>query len=358
MMKKSEISSLVRPNIRALKSYGAKEIRCRVKLDANESPFSPLPFSKLEPGKKLLLAFNRYPDPEGKALKGVISKNLKVPAQNILLGNGSDEIIYYLITTIGGPVLFPVPTFVMYDIIARGLGEKAIPVPLDENFDLDLETVLARIKKDKPKLIFLSSPNNPTGKCFSRDRILKILKAAKAIVVVDEAYLPFADNEGFLPLLKDYPNLVIMKTLSKIGFAALRVGFMMADEILISEIEKVRLPYNVNVLSQYIATTGLKNSRLVDARVREIKTERDRIMKELSTLADVKTYPSDANFIMFRVKDSDTVFEGLLKHGILIKNLNKVIPNAMRVTVGTKRENDLFVKALNKVLTGIKREAK
>jgi histidinol-phosphate aminotransferase len=358
MMKKSEISRLIRPNIRALKCYGAKEIRCKVKLDANESPFSPLPVSKLSTGRKLLLAFNRYPDPEGKALKNVISKNLGVPPKNILLGNGSDEIIYYLITTIGGPVLFPIPTFVMYDIISRGLGEKALPVPLDENFDLDVKTVLAAIKKEKPKLIFLSSPNNPTGNCFSSDRILKIIKASKGIVVVDEAYLPFADNEGFLPLLNDYPNLVIMKTLSKIGFAALRVGFMIADETLISEIEKVRLPYNVNVLSQYIATMGLKNLRLVDARVREIKSERDRIMQELSSIADVRTYPSDANFIMFRVPDSGAVFNGLLKHGILIKDLNKVIQNAMRVTVGTRKENDLFISALKKVFREIKREAK
>jgi histidinol-phosphate aminotransferase len=354
MMKKSEISNLIRPNIRALKSYGAKEIRCKVKLDANESPFSPLPVGKLATGRKLLPAFNRYPDPEGKELKKVISKKLGVPAKNILLGNGSDEIIYYLITTIGGPVLFPVPTFVMYDIIARGLGEKALPVPLDVNFDLDIKMILASIKKENPKLIFLSSPNNPTGRCFSADRILKIIRASKGIVVVDEAYLPFADSKGFLPLLKDYPNLIIMKTLSKIGFAALRVGFMMADETLISEIEKVRLPYNVNALSQYIATMGLINSRLVDIRVREIISERKRIMKQLSAMEDVEPYPSDANFIMIRVPDSDTVFNNLLKQGILIKNLNGVIPNAVRVTVGNPKENDLFIAALRKTMKNLK----
>jgi histidinol-phosphate aminotransferase len=358
MMKKSEILKLIRPDIRSLKSYGAKEISCRVKLDANESPFSPLPAGKLAACGKLLLALNRYPDPEGKALKGAISKNLGVPANNILLGNGSDEIIYYLITTIGGPVLFPVPTFVMYDIIARGLGEKALPMPLDENFDLDMKKITASIKKDKPKLIFLSSPNNPTGNCFSADRILKIIRASKGLVVVDEAYQPFASRKGFLPLLKDYPNLIILRTMSKIGFASLRVGYMIADETLISEIEKVRLPYNVNTLSQAIATMGMKNIRLVDARVREIISERERLMKALSSIEEVETCPSEANFIMLRVPDSDIIFDRLLKQGILIKNLNRVIPNAMRVTVGNRTENDLFINALKKAFKEIKQEAK
>jgi histidinol-phosphate aminotransferase len=358
MMKKSEISKLIRPNIRSLKSYGAKEISCRVKLDANESPFSPLSAGKLAASRRLLLALNRYPDPEGKALKSAISKNLGVPANNILLGNGSDEIIYYLITTIGGPVLFPVPTFVMYDIIARGLGEKALPMPLDENFDLDMKKITASIKKDNPKLIFLSSPNNPTGNCFSADRMLKIIRASKGIVVVDEAYQPFAGRKGFLPLLKDYPNLVILRTMSKIGFASLRVGYMIGDETLISEIEKVRLPYNVNTLSQAIATVGAKNSRLVDTCVREIISERKRLMKALSSIAEVKASPSEANFILFRVPDADIIFDKLLKQGILIKNLNKVIPNAMRVTVGNQKENDLFITALIKAFKEIKREAK
>jgi histidinol-phosphate aminotransferase len=358
MMKKTDLSALIRPNVRSLKAYEAKEIRCKVKLDANESPFSLLTAEMIAGDRRLILALNRYPDPEGKALKSALAKKLGVTAKSILLGNGSDEIIYYLITTLGGPVLFPTPTFVMYGIIARTLGEKAIAVPLDSDFDLDMDKMLAAIKKKRPRLIFLASPNNPTGNCFSAERILKIIGASKGIVVVDEAYQPFASRQGFLPLLRDYPNLVILRTMSKIGFASLRVGYMIADELLTTEIEKVRLPYNLNTLSQSIALIGIKQMKLVEAQVREIASERERLMIALSSIKEVTPFPSEANFILFRVPDTDKIFDKLLKQGILIKNMNKVIRHSMRVTVGTRMENDLFIKALNKAFKEITREAK
>src|SRR3990172_13127955 len=168
------IKKFVRPNIRSLKAYEAKEIPCKIKLDANESPYSAFRVqrSAFNVGK-IFHSLNRYPDPEAKALKKIISKYFGVRSENILQGNGSDELIYYLITTFGGPVLYPVPTFSMYGIIAQALNEKKIEVPLDGKFDLDIERILNAIKKHKPKLIFLSSPNNPTGNSFSTDRILK-----------------------------------------------------------------------------------------------------------------------------------------------------------------------------------------
>ncbi len=357
-MKKTDIIKLIRPNVRSLKAYEAKEIKCRIKLDANESPFSPLPADLVARDKKLFAALNRYPDPEGKALKKALAGENGVTSKSILLGNGSDEIIYYLITTLGGPVLFPTPTFVMYGIIARALGEKAISVPLDSGYDLDMDKMLKAIKKEKPRLIFLASPNNPTGNCYSAERILKIIEASKGIVVVDEAYQPFASRQGFLPLLKDYPNLVILRTMSKIGFASLRVGYMIADESLTAEVEKVRLPYNLNTLSQAMALMGIKQMKLVDATVRKITSERERLMKALSSIQGVTPCPSEANFILFRVSDPDMVFDKLLKQGILIKNMNGIIRNAMRITVGTRAENDLFIKALNKAVMEINREAK
>jgi histidinol-phosphate aminotransferase len=357
-MKKADIIKLVRPNIRSLKAYAAKEICCRIKLDANESPFSPLPAEIIACKKQLFAALNRYPDPEGKALKNALAKKMGITPKSILLGNGSDEIIYYLITTLGGPVLFPTPTFVMYGIIACTLGEKAVAVPLDGEYDLDLDKMLAAIKKEKPRIIFLASPNNPTGNCFSAERILKIIEASKGIVVVDEAYQPFASRQGFLPLLGDYPNLIILRTMSKIGFASLRVGYMIADETLTAEIEKVRLPYNLNTLSQAIAVMGIKQMRLVEARIRDITSERGRLMKALSSIKGVTPFPSEANFILFRVPDADAVFEKLLKQGILIKNINGIIRNTMRVTVGTRTENDLFIKALGKAFKEITGGAK
>jgi histidinol-phosphate aminotransferase len=350
MMNKSDISRLVRPNIRSLKAYEAKEIPCKVKLDANESPYSPLPADKALIDKKILASLNRYPDPEGKALKTGLAKGIGVKQKNILLGNGSDEIIYNLIAAFGGPVLFPVPTFVMYGVIAQTLGEKALAVPLDSEFDIDLDKMLAIIKKKKPKLIFLASPNNPTGNCFSSDRILKIIAVSKGLVIVDEAYQPFASRYGLLPLLKDYPNLGIMRTLSKIGFAALRVGYLVADESIIKVVNKVRLPYNLNAVSQAIALQGLKNKKLIDASIRNVANERERLMAVMSTISGVEPYPSEANFILFRVKDANSVYSALLNQGVLIKNLNAVIRNCMRVTIGTPNENDTFIKALNKTL--------
>ncbi|HTZ17641.1 MAG TPA: aminotransferase class I/II-fold pyridoxal phosphate-dependent enzyme, partial [Dissulfurispiraceae bacterium] len=185
MMKRFDLSKLIRPNVRALRAYEAREIPCRVKLDANESPYSPLPPEKLFSGKDILCLLNRYPDPQAVELKKALARSLKLSEKNILFGNGSDELIYYLVTTLGGPVLFPVPTFVMYGVISQALSEKALPVPLDGNFDLDIKQMLAVIKNQKPKLIFLSSPNNPTGNCFSADLIMKIIEASKGIVVVD-----------------------------------------------------------------------------------------------------------------------------------------------------------------------------
>ncbi len=350
MMKKGDVSKLARPNVRALRAYEAKEIPCKVKLDANESPYSPLTPEKFFSKKNVLCSLNRYPDPEARAVKAALAKNLKLSEKNILLGNGSDELIYYLITTFGGPVLYPVPTFVMYGIIAQALGEKGIAVPLDENFDLDSDKMLSVVKKEKPALIFLSSPNNPTGNCYSADRILKIISASKGIVVVDEAYQPFSSRDGFLPFLKDYKNLIILRTLSKIGFAALRLGYMIGDDKLIHEINKVRLPYNVNSLSQAMAVEGIRNRKLSDAQIRAITDERRRLFDDLSSIDGITPYPSEANFILFKVADPDKVAGGLLKHGVLIKNMDRVIRGTIRVTIGSRDENTIFLEALKKVL--------
>ncbi|MCE5194806.1 MAG: histidinol-phosphate transaminase [Nitrospiraceae bacterium] len=339
------IKKLANPNVLSLNAYIAKEISCRVKLDANESPFG----LKID-SSVLKIKTNRYPDPEARELKKIISKNLGVKPENLLIGNGSDELIYYLITTFGGPVLYPTPTFSMYGIISQVLAQKNIAVPLDEEFDLDIDKILSVIKKQNPRLIFLSTPNNPTGNCFSADRILKIIDASKGIVVIDEAYQPFASEKGFLPLLKDYKNMVILRTVSKIGMAGLRVGFMIADSEIISVINKIRLPFNVNSFSQAIAIHALKNKNKLNFFIKAIISERDRLMDELSKIRNIKPYPSEANFILFKTKNSDKIYNILLKKGILVKNMKGVVDGCLRVTVGTKEENDIFLNALIKEL--------
>jgi histidinol-phosphate aminotransferase len=341
-----DIKKFVRSNIRFLSAYEAKEIPCKVKLDANESPYRVRNALKVASEIKT----NIYPDPEAKKLKKLVAKVIGMKQGNILQGNGSDELIYYLIVTFGSPVLYPVPTFSMYGIISQALGEKKITIPLDKMFDLDMDKILSAIRKDKPKLIFLSSPNNPTGNCFSADRILKIIDATRGIVVVDEAYQPFASDKGFMPMLEDYGNLVIIRTLSKIGLAGLRIGFLIADEDIINEVNKVRLPFNVNTVSQTIALEVLKNRKLLNSYIKSIVSERGKLFNEMSKIKGIKPYPSEANFILFKSKNPDRIYKGLLKKGILVRNMNSILNGCLRVTVGTPGENSIFLNVLKKII--------
>jgi histidinol-phosphate aminotransferase len=349
-MKKVDFTKLTKENILSLQAYEAKEIPCRVKLDANESPYSPVADKNIPLKKKIFSILNRYPDPEARELKKVVAGYFKINPDNILFGNGSDELIYYLIVTFGGPVLYPIPTFSMYGIISSALGEMNIAVPLNESFDIDTGKMLAAVREYNPKLVFLSSPNNPTGNCFSYDGIIKIIEASNGIVVVDEAYLPFSKRKSFIPLLKDYKNLAILRTFSKIGLAALRAGFLIGDRDLIKEVNKVRLPYNLNALSQIIASDVLKDKRVIQSNIKSIVSERKKLFRELSNINGVKPYESEANFILFRVDNADIVFSKLLKLGVLVRNMNGVIKDALRVTIGTPEENNSFIKALQKAI--------
>lgn len=348
-----DMRRLAKPNIRALKAYRAEEIPCRIKLDANESPYG---FSALRS-----VPVNRYPDPEAKTLRGLVAREFRVRPGNILHGNGSDELIYNLIATFGGPAAYPVPTFSMYGILSQALNEAKIEIPLDERFDLDTERFMEVIKKQKPKLIFLSSPNNPTGNRFSSDRIREIIRASKGVVVVDEAYQPFSGRNEFLPLIGKHRNLVILRTLSKIGLAGLRVGFMVADPAVINEVNKVRLPFNLNSLSQHAAAEALKNREQMRSHIRSVVSERKRLLREMKKTEGIEPYPSQANFILFKIrgaaksvsgnrKAADRIYEGLLRKGILVRNMNGIFDGCLRVTVGRPAENTAFLKALRQLL--------
>jgi histidinol-phosphate aminotransferase len=349
-----DIRKLVRPNIRTLRAYHAEEIPCKVKLDANESPYSAVSGQLSAPSfKKKIQSLNRYPDPQAISLRKLMAKGLKVEPEKILPGNGSDELIYYLITTFGGPVLYPTPTFSMYGIISQALDEKKVEIPLDGKFDLDVEKTLKAIKWYRPKVIFLSSPNNPTGNCFSTDRILKIIRSSSppvtrhpSLVVVDEAYQPFTGKNDFLPLLGKFKNLIVMRTLSKIGLAGLRLGFLMAHEEIISEVNKVRLPFNVNSLSQAVAIEALKNRKRMRSNITSVISERKRLFREMEGIEYITPYPSDANFILFKAPQADRLYGSLLKKGVLVRNMTGAVDNCLRVTVGTPGENRAFLKAL------------
>jgi histidinol-phosphate aminotransferase len=361
-----DIQKLVKPNIRSLRAYHAEEIPCKVKLDANESPYSAISNQRSAISlEKNLQTLNRYPDPQATALRKLMAKELKVKPGNILHGNGSDELIYYMITTFGGSVMYPVPTFSMYGIISQALDEKKIEIPLDKDFDIDTEKTITAIKKYRPKLIFLSSPNNPTGNCFSSERILRIIKATSfskqhkgdsriaptsSLVVVDEAYQSFSNEKSFLPLLDKYRNLIVLRTLSKIGLAGLRLGFLIANEEIINEVNKVRLPFNVNSLSQAVAVEALKNKKQMRSYLTSIISERKRLFREMEKIDGITPYPSDANFILFRAADAVRVYKRLLAKGVLIRDLTGVIENCLRVTVGTPGENTVFLRTLKQLI--------
>lgn len=307
----------------------------------------------------MLQTLNRYPDPQAKVLKRLLAGQLNVSPENILTGNGSDELIYYLITTFGGPVLYPVPTFSMYGIISQALGERKVEIPLDDRFDIDISKTVAAMKRYKPKLVFLSSPNNPTGNSFSSEKVLRIIAAAssrrtpiaeRSIVVIDEAYQPFSGRNEYVPLLTKYNNLIIMRTLSKIGLAALRLGFMAAGRGIIAEVNKVRLPFNVNSLSQKIAADALKNNRQMQRDIKAIVSERKSLFREMTKMNFVTPYPSDANFILFHVPNAGRTFKELLKKGVLVRDMTGVLSNCLRVTVGTPEENSIFLKNLKRSL--------
>lgn len=354
-----DIQKMTAVGIRELKVYKPELLQCPIRLEANENPFtinSSLKEKVLETIAKIDL--NRYPDPLAVELRKSIAKKSGVKPENILIGNGSDEIIQMLITAFCGnndKVLYPFPTFSMFGIIAKSLGISPIEVSLDSKWDIDLEEMEKSNKEYRPKIVFLSSPNNPTGNCYSEEKILEIIKTFPSLVVVDEAYMDFCSTT-FINQLDQFNNLIIFRTLSKIGMAGLRVGYVVAHEEIVEILNKVRLPYNSNSLSQAAAKVILENSEVVESQIQKILQGKEFLWKELQELrevAEITPFPSDANFILFRTKkDSDDIHKKLAEKGILIRNLNEQGPlrNCLRVTVGQPHENEAFIKALKTII--------
>lgn len=357
-MNTANILYLVKPEVLGLTAYRAEKPRPDlIKLDANESPF-PLPEELRQELRCALdrVDVHRYPDPQADRLRSVLAAQLQVAPGALVLGNGSDELIQLLLLATSGPgttVLAPVPTFSMYELIARAQGLCFEGVPLGPRFEPDLPRLIETIERQRPKVIFLATPNNPTGGVFSESEIFKILAVAPGLIVVDEAYGPYA-GQTMLPRLVDQERLVILRSLSKIGLAGLRIGYLVAHPALAAELEKVRLPFNLNAYSQAAAVLLLNHQEWIDANVREVVLERVRVMNRLVTLPGVEAFPSAANFVLFRTtRPGDDLFDALLQQGVVVRNLGSVpgLQDCLRVTVGTKAENDRFVDALTKSLT-------
>ncbi|MFQ6044061.1 MAG: histidinol-phosphate transaminase [Candidatus Poribacteria bacterium] len=347
------LKKFTRPDLTDLHPYEVKDVPYRIKMDANENPFDlPGEIKESLASELSKHPFNRYPDPTAKELREKLSEQLRVNIEQIVIGNGSDELISYLITAFGrddARVVFPTPTFSMYEILAKVAGVEVKSAPLTKDFDISVDKLIAQLKSGGTNLVFFSYPNNPTGNCFDRQGIIDIIERDDTIVIVDEAYYEFS-GKTFLPLLKQYPNLVILRTFSKAyGLAGLRIGYMIAHPDIASEAHKVRLPYNLNSFSQKVALKLLEHSHEATAQVSVILKERERIFQKLAQLDYIQPFPTDANFVLFRTEgDAEHIFEHLLAKGILIRNLNRpgLLRNCLRVTVGTSEENDAFLNGL------------
>lgn len=346
-------NQLIRNEIQALHAYHVPPAVGMVKLDAMENPY-PLPAALRDELARRVAdaAINRYPDAAAQQLKADIHRITQLPeGMDVLLGNGSDEIIQLLAMAVAKPdaVLLSVePSFVMYKMIATFVGMRYVGVPLAEDFSLDLEATLAAITRERPALVFLAYPNNPTGNLFDAEAVRRIIEATPGLVVVDEAYYAFA-SDSFIPQLGKYDNLLVMRTYSKLGMAGLRVGFIAGDKAWLAQLDKLRLPYNVGVLPQLVASTLLAHHDVLLAQAESIRSERTKMMATLNAMTGVQTYPSEANFILFRVAKATQVFEGLKRRGVLIKNLDGGHPalvDCLRVTVGSPEENNKFFAAL------------
>jgi len=352
---RAKIADFVRPDLAGFEPYVAKEPPHKIRMNANENPFD-MPYQIRELIKEEISRhqFNRYPDPAAMELRARLAVELRVDANQLAIGNGSDELINYIIAAFGGGgarVIFPTPTFSMYEILAALWGAEAKAVPLSESFDISSDAILAEADADGRNIVFISFPNNPTGNCFSTQAILDVIEYSNAIVVVDEAYYEFS-GKTFLPLLGDHQNLILLRTFSKaFGLAGLRVGYMIARSDIIDEIMKVKLVYNINSLSQRIALILLEHKSEMSVYIDKILQERERLARHLSEMDGITPFQSDANFILFRAEpNAEIIFSGLLQKGILIRNLNEpgLLRNCLRVTMGKPEENDAFISALKR----------
>lgn len=350
-------AGLLRPEILAMQGYRVSDATGLVKLDAMENPYRlPGPL-RAELGRRLAeVAINRYPAPDHPELRRAIRERFGVPAGfDVLLGNGSDELITLLTLATARPGavhLSPWPSFVMYELSARLAGSRFVGVPLADDFSLDLPATLAAIDAHRPAIVWLSWPNNPTGNCFDEAALERVLEAAPGLVVIDEAYQPFA-IDSWLPRLPRHPNLAVLRTVSKLGLAGLRLGYLCAAQPWLDELEKLRPPYNVNVLTEAAARFALDHLGIFEEQAARLRADREALahslQRLLAGLPGAQVYPSRANFLLIRLPDGPAAFERLRARGVLVKDVGRMHPslrNCLRLTVGTPEENRLLVEAL------------
>jgi histidinol-phosphate aminotransferase len=350
------IERSVRDDVRALTRYDVPDAAGFIKLDAMENPYALPPALAQALGAALSrVAINRYPDGDARAVKNALRDALSLPADaGLLLGNGSDELIQIITSALGrsdAGVLAPDPSFVMYRRNALMARAPFTAVALRRDFTLDVDTMLAAIEQARPALVFLAYPNNPTGNLFDAQDVERIIHAAPGLVAIDEAYYAFADA-SFLPRVLDFPNLIVIRTVSKIGMAGLRLGYGVAHPHWIAEFDKLRPPYNVGSLAQAALPLLLAHADVFAEQAEAIKAERARVADALAALG-ATVFPTKTNFVLARMPDADAAFAALRDARILVKNLHgshPLLAQCLRITVGTRSENDALLEVLERHL--------
>jgi histidinol-phosphate aminotransferase len=348
------VAAVVRPEIRALSAYAVAKAEGMIKLDAMENPYALPAAVRTRLGEALArVAINRYPDGAADAAKGTLRRAFSIPVdQGLLLANGSDELIQIITSALARPgaaMLVPEPSFVMYRMNALYTGMRFVGVPLGQDFSLVRATMLAAIEREGPSLVYLAYPNNPTGNLFAASDVEAVLRATPGLVVIDEAYYAFADG-SFLLRVAEFSNLLVLRTVSKVGMAGIRLGYAVAAPEWIAELNKVRQPYNVNALTQAAVEVLLTDTDWIAEQAAAIRSGRARLEAELKRLPGTMVFPTQTNFVLVRVTDANEIFEGLRARRILVKNLHgwhPLLANCLRITVGTTEENDLLLAALN-----------
>jgi histidinol-phosphate aminotransferase len=353
----SDVSTLAkkvfRQDVQSMHAYAVQPSAGLMKLDAMENPHRLPQHLQDELGRRLgAIALNRYPGERVNDLRRALAQYAGMPEGfDIMLGNGSDELISLIAMacdTPGASVLAPLPGFVMYEMSAKLQGLKFLGVPLTSDFELDERAMLAAIEEHQPSIVYLAYPNNPTANLWDDAVIEKIVRAAPGLVVIDEAYQPFS-SRTYADRITKYPHVLLMRTMSKFGLAGVRIGYMIGRKELISEVDKVRPPYNVSVLNCECALFALEHADVFAQQARELREERTRLQSALARMPGVKAWPSDANMILVRVPDAAKTFEGMKAHGVLVKNVSKMHPllaECLRLTVGTHDENTRMIEAL------------
>jgi len=351
----ARIDATIREDIRAIAPYPVAHAEGMIKLDAMENPFGLPAKVRAEMAAAVAnVAVNRYPDGGAGAVKAALRRSLSLADDvGLIVGNGSDELLQMLTIAIARPgavVLAPDPSFVMYRLYALHANARFVGVPLRADFGLDIDAMLDAIAREEPQLVWLAYPNNPTGNLFEVADIERIIRAAPGIVAVDEAYYAFAGS-SFLGRVLEFPNLIVVRTVSKIGMAGVRLGYAAAHPAWIAEIEKVRPPYNVNALTQAVVPVLLEHEALLMKQAATIRHERARVAAALGGLRRVDVFPSSANFVLIRVPDAQYWFATLRDAGVLVKNVaawHPLLANCLRITIGAPDENDALIKALSR----------